>query len=279
MNTDRSRGRALDLVDRLAAVSTLIASLELLARPRVYEDANLMSWRVGQLRSRWLLRGPIGRVLAHLLAYRMFRALLVVRAVCSSGLILGAVRGRGARAVRTTLAVSSFPVTLRSPYGWDGADQMSAITFLASAARSWLPEIEPAVQRFFAFQLCLSYFASGAAKANSVEWRSGRALTGIASTEMYGNKALHEWLRRNPSVTVAAARGVIAAECAFPLVLVAPRRLRQLILTGGVLFHAAVAKTMGLNTFFWSFVALYPALENYCRSRRTDIDEKGLGRE
>ena len=267
-----ARGRgALGLVERLASISTLIASLELLARPRVYEDAHLMSWGVGQLRSRWLLSGPVGRTLAHLMAYRTFRALLVLRAIGSMGLVLGVVSGWRASVVNTTMAVSSILVMLRSPYGWDGADQMSAITFLGLAASSWLPEIEPAVRRFFAYQLCLSYFTSGVAKATSAEWRSGAALTGIASTEMYGNEAVYSWLKHKRWLRVSAARAVILGECAFPLVLVAPSRLRQVGLVGGILFHAVAAQIMGLNTFFWSFIAVYPALESYCRSRKWNL--------
>ena len=33
-----------------------------------------------------------------------------------------------------------------------------------------------------------------------------------------------------------------------------------LFLAWGVVFHIANAFTMGLNTFFWSFLATYPAL-------------------
>jgi hypothetical protein len=32
------------------------------------------------------------------------------------------------------------------------------------------------------------------------------------------------------------------------------------ILALGFVFHAASAATMGLNTFFWAFVATYPAV-------------------
>jgi hypothetical protein len=62
---------------------------------------------------------------------------------------------------------------------------------------------------------------------------------------------------------------VIVGECGFPLVLVASRPLRRAMLAGGLLFHAAVALLMNLNTFFWSFAAAYPALEGYCHSRET----------
>jgi hypothetical protein len=267
MSSVASTERALDRVERLASVSTLIASLELLARPGVYEDGNLMSWRVGQLRSRWFLNGFLGRFLRCLLTYNMFRAMLAVRAVSSACLVLKVVRGWPAAAVKTVMAVSSMPMMVRSPYGWDGADQMSALTFLALASRSWLPEIAPAIQRFFTFQLCLSYLSSGVAKAISPEWRSGTALTGIAGTEMYGNEAVHDWLRAHPSLAVAIARGVTACECAFPLILIAPRPLRRCGLLGGVVFHALAARVMGLNTFFWSFVAVYPAIEGYCNAR------------
>jgi hypothetical protein len=274
VRTNASTTRALDLVERLSAISTLISSLELWARPRLYDDANLMSWQVSQLRSPRLLRGPLGRVLARLLAYPMFRALLMFRAIGSFGLVMGRVSGRRARTVKTSMALSVFPVTLRSPYGWDGADQMAAITALALAGRSWLPEIEPTVQRFFAFQLCLCYFASGVAKATSPEWRSGSALTGISSTEMYGDPSFYRWLQGSHPRARLIARGVLVAGCAFPLILVVPSRVRQTVLVGGVFSHAVVAKVMGLNTFFWSFVSVYPALENYCRSREAEIEKR-----
>jgi hypothetical protein len=267
MNGVSPTARALDRVERLAAVSTLIASLELLARPRLYQDGNLMSWRVGQLRSRWFFVGPLGRILRVLLAYNVFRVMLLIRAVASATLVVEAVGGRPAAAVKTVMAVSSLPMMVRSPYGWDGADQMSALTFLALAARSWLPEITPAIQRFFTFQLCLSYLSSGVAKAISAQWRSGAALTGIASTQMYGNAAVHDWLRGHPALTAVVARSIIFSECAFPLILIAPRPLRRCGLLGGVFFHALAARIMGLNTFFWSFVAVYPAIDGYCNSR------------
>jgi hypothetical protein len=275
MSGAASTTRTLDHVERLAAVSTLIASLELLARPQVYQDGNLMSWRVGQVRSRRFLTGPVGRLLRFLLAYNAFRILLVVRAVGSACLVVSAVTGWPAAAVRTLMAVSSLPMMVRSPYGWDGADQMSALTFLALASRSWLPEIAPDVQRFFTFQLCLSYLSSGVAKAVSPGWRSGGALLGIVGTEMYGNDAVHDWLRAHPAVATAIARSVIGCECAFPLILVAPRPLRRCGLLGGVVFHALAARVMGLNTFFWSFVAVYPAVEGFCNARIDTIPGRG----
>lgn len=254
-------------VRRLAAASTLISSLELLARPELYRDDHLMSWDVGQLRSRGFVRGMSARALRPLMAYPVFRALLFGRVAASAALLTSSPGPTATALLTGTAAASSVAVTLRSPYGWDGADQMSSIMLVGLCAGSVLPELRPALNRFFAHQLCLSYLASGVAKAGSEEWRSGAALPGIASTRMYGNDRLFQLLRARPRWAKLLAWLVIVGECAFPLVLVVPRRARQAFMAAGLLFHAVVAVTMNLNTFFWSFAAAYPALEAHCRAK------------
>jgi hypothetical protein len=255
-------------VERLACVGTLISSLELLARPNLYKEGQLMSWEVGQLRSSRLVRGLSGRWMTRLMAYPVFRGLLALRLAASAILLVRPASQPKAGTLRFAVAASSIAITMRSPFGWDGADQMSSITFVGLTAASWLPELKSDMQRFLAYQLCLSYLASGVAKAVSPEWRSGTALTGIFSTRMYGDERIYRFLRDRPRWAALLSRVVIVGECAFSLALMAPRRVRRCILAGGLLFHFAVALTMNLNTFFWSFAAAYPALEAYCRSKR-----------
>ena len=251
-------------MQRLASIATLISSLELLARRELHEPGHLMSWEVGQLRSSHYVRGRRGRLISRLMALPAFRALLGLRVGASAALLL---RASGVGRLRFAVAASSIATTMRSPFGWDGADQMSALTFSGLTVASWLPELRPDVRRFFAYQLCLSYLASGAAKAVAPEWRSGAALTGIFSTKMYGDERVYRLLRERPVVAKYGSRAVIAAECSFPLVLVAPPPIRRCALAGGLLFHGIAALTMNLNTFFWSFAAAYPALEGHCRAK------------
>lgn len=265
-------GPELHAVQRLAAVATLISSLELLARPELHQDGQLMSWEVGQLRSPRFVRGRSGRWLARLMSYPAFRGLLLVRLAASVALLLAPAHRRRTGGLRFAVAASSIATTMRSPFGWDGADQMSAITFSGLTAASWLPELESDVRRFFAHQLCLCYLASGVAKAVSPDWRSGAALTGIFSTRMYGDERLYRLLRSRPPVAALASRAVIVGECAFPLVLVAPRPARRCMLAGAMTFHAAAALTMNLNTFLWAFAAAYPALDGHCRAKETCRD-------
>jgi hypothetical protein len=205
--------------------------------------------------------------MARLMSYPVFRMLLALRLGASAALLLLPASRSSAGTLRFTVAASSIVTTLRTPFGWDGADQMSSITFAGLTAESWLPELKSDMERFFAFQLCLCYLASGLAKAASPEWRSGTALPGILSTRMYGDERLYRFLRDRPRRAALLSWAVIIGESTFPLVLVAPRRLRQCVLGGGLLFHGAVALTMNLNTFFWSFAAAYPALEGYCRTK------------
>jgi hypothetical protein len=49
-------------------------------------------------------------------------------------------------------------------------------------------------------------------------------------------------------------------ECALPLLVFAGVRPCLLFIAAGMLFHFSTAIFMGLNDFFWSFVATYPAL-------------------
>jgi hypothetical protein len=56
---------------------------------------------------------------------------------------------------------------------------------------------------------------------------------------------------------------VVAAEVAFPLALPLGYPYGLVLLGWGVVFHAANALVMGINSFFWSFVATYPAIL-YC---------------
>jgi hypothetical protein len=56
---------------------------------------------------------------------------------------------------------------------------------------------------------------------------------------------------------------LITWESTFPLVLIVPRPVAYAMVASGVLFHLSNGFLMGLNDFFWLFVAAYPALL-YC---------------
>jgi hypothetical protein len=149
-----------------------------------------------------------------------------------------------------------------SPFGLDGSDQMATIIFVNLALARLLPTslASSAFLWVIALQGCLAYFTAGFAKLVSVPWRSGDAIAGISATRIYGPGIARLILADRPVLSVLLCWSVILTECVFPLCLVVPRPLALLMLAGGTLFHLAAGVTMGLNTFFWSFVATYPAI-------------------
>jgi hypothetical protein len=164
-----------------------------------------------------------------------------------------------------TVAGLSIAIGLRSPYGQDGADQMTVVTFggLTLAHVSGSPTAGKAFLWFVAGQACLSYMTAGLAKLGSAGWRDGSHLISIFNTQIYGFPQLATYLSTRPALATLLARFVIFAASCFPLVLLAPRPLAILFLLFGIMFHATAAVFMGLNTFLWSFLAAYPAIM-YC---------------
>jgi hypothetical protein len=80
---------------------------------------------------------------------------------------------------------------------------------------------------------------------------------------MYGCAPVGRFLAARPRLCAVLARGAVAFECLFPLALVLPLPMRLGLLAAGLLFHLLNGLFMGLNTFFWSFTATYPAIL-YC---------------
>lgn len=259
------------VIERLASVGVCISSLELLARRRQLTDTGLLSWRVSRLRQKWLVRGAVGQLLDLILAYPGVLGLICVRFGAGTALLLGQRSPRRRFAMTSAITLSSIGLTLRAPYGQDGSDQMSELTF-AAATLGNLPFLEGNVTVkesalwFIGLQTCLSFLTAGIAKTSSPMWRDGSALMGIFGTEAYGNHRLADYLRSHPRQTACMSRGIVIGECLFPLVLVAPRPLAHAGLVGGLIFHALTAQVMGLNTFLWSFGATYPAIA-YCNHR------------
>lgn len=101
---------------------------------------------------------------------------------------------------------------------------------------------------YLAAQTVLSYFVAGWVKLTNSEWRSGKALPRFLEHSGYRSKfpLLLSW-------------GIIVFECTFPLALFSP----SLALTYcglGAFFHLLNAYVLGLNRFFWVWIATYPAI-------------------
>lgn len=256
---------AMTWVLRIASCGVLLVTVETLVRRDVLRDEGLMSWPVGKLRKGYLVRKWVGDALEMVLRYPNICVLLAVRAVLAAAMVLAP-----AQAVRSPWLL--FPMALlvllfavRHPYGQDGADQMAVIIFigaaLATLGRGQLPVI--VYLWFLALQICLAYATAGIAKATAAGWRDGTFLVGVVATKIYGHEQLAAALAERPVLSRSLSRMLVAWESVFPIVLLVPRPIGYVMVASGFLFHLSNAFLMGLNDFFWMFVATYPALL-YC---------------
>lgn len=110
---------------------------------------------------------------------------------------------------------------------------------------------------FISLQLSLAYFAAGYHKTKDPKWKKGWAL------EKYINRYLHGTSIKTFIVKYKKSLSLLGwATIAFELLFVtgAFNTHLAIALCGfGILFHAAVSLSSGINEFFWVFVGCYPA--------------------
>lgn len=250
---------ALRAITMIASVGVCISGLELLSEAKLFRTGGLMSWEVSKLRHRGLQRAI--PALRPIFSTPGISTLISISVLSASLLLIGSLPScQGLFA--GLIALTYITLAIRSPYGLDGADQLTILTFsaIALASLSSGALAKEACLWFLTGQVCLAYFTSGAAKLSSADWRNGRALAGIMNTRIYGCSAIGSFLRQHPSSAAVISGGIIAMECAFELVLLLPEHLALVLVAAGFGFHLLAAMTMRLNTFFWSFVAIYPAI-------------------
>ena len=248
---------------RVAAVGIVIDVLEHLTDRRRFADDGLYAWTI--LRRR-LDRAPWLRGAADALCAGARRPVIVLGARLIAVAAVAALPAGSiafALALTVLLATQLYHFLRRAGHGIYGADQMNLI-IIATAWLAIVADGSPAGLRlglwFVVAQSCLSYYINGAAKLASRSWRSGRAIPAVFSTFTGGHAGLHRFFAPRPRWSLVVAWGTIAFECAFPLVLLVPDPLRLAILAAGVVFHASIAFTMGINLFVWAFVAPYVAM-------------------
>jgi hypothetical protein len=163
----------------------------------------------------------------------------------------------------SAIAASSLFMRWRRQLGDDGADQMILIMSTAFALSSILHSAPGALEAgayFVGAQACLSYVVAGVAKLLGPDWRAGNVIPLILATRTYGARRVASFLHRHALPTKILCWGTIALETSFVLAPVLPLPLLIALLAMGAGMHLGIAALMGLNGFFWAFVATYPAI-------------------
>ncbi|HEY1548363.1 MAG TPA: HTTM domain-containing protein [Kofleriaceae bacterium] len=240
----------IELTAWLAAIATAVAALELLAVRRALGDHGVFAWSV--LR-RELADAPAP---VRALADAMFgtRGTSIIVALQLASAIALPVFGPAAWiAFACTLAIA---VRFRGTYN-GGSDAMLVVVLLGLAiARAGWPRAGLA---YIAAQLVLSYAIAGIAKLGDPHWRRGDAFAILVALPAYGVPARLAALLARPVLGRLGAFATLAFECGFPIALV-NRTACIAALAVGVAFHLGNAIVFGLDRFWWTWLAAYPAV-------------------
>lgn len=250
---------SLHLIGRIASVGLALSSLEYLSMQREFRVGGVYD---GALLNKNLPVGLPGAFFRFLFSYPAFLGGIILRLLAAVLILSGAVRGPGETVLFLVATVTSLGLALRVPFGMEGSGQMLTIICAALTLRGLSPHdvlVQKAALWFLTLQACLAYLTAGLAKYHVPAWRDGSFLTGILRTRCYGNRALSKLLLSAWRARFCSAL-VIGFECAFPLVLLAGKPWAAAFLAAGIVFHASNAFVLGLNVFFWAFVATYPAI-------------------
>jgi hypothetical protein len=253
---------ALNLTARIAGAAILVSSLEYLAHRRILADEGLMSWEVTRHRRPCFISDGTGRFLDRLLAYPNVLGVLTIQSSLALGVCLTARPYTDLPVLLLGMTALAGLLAIRTPQGQDGADQMGLIMLTALSAGVMLksPLLDAVVMGFIAFQVLLSYFTAGSAKAMSPAWRRGTALRDILQGRTYGSVALGRLAGWFPGLCRFVSWSVIAVECTLPLIAFAGPYGRIGFVVIGIALHGSIAVLMGLNTFLIMFLATYPCV-------------------
>jgi hypothetical protein len=248
-----TREIAIELTAWLVAIATAVAALELLAVRRALGDGGVFAWSV----LRRELAGASTPIRAIADAIFGTRATLVIIALqLAAAIALPFVDHAEWLALACTIAIA---VRFRGTYN-GGSDAMLVVVLLGLAiARSGWPRAGLA---YIAAQLVLSYAIAGLAKLGDPHWRRGDAFAILVALPAYGVPAQLAKLLARPAIGRFGAFATLAFECGFPiaLVLVRDERTTCIALAVGAAFHLGNAIVFGLDRFWWTWLAAYPAL-------------------
>jgi hypothetical protein len=200
----------------------------------------------------------IQQSLEHLRGFRDEQGLFVAR----MGLCVLVIFGVASPWPLVGLALLSLMILQRfqGPYN-GGSDRMGLLALWCLVLSRLMPT--PALRELFfgylGVQLVLSYFIAGGVKIVNPDWRAGRALAQVFQFSAYPvSENLRRWAER-PRVLWVMSWAVMLFELTFPLTLLSKPALIA-GLTVAALFHLANACLFGLNRFFWTWLAVYPAI-------------------
>lgn len=108
-------------------------------------------------------------------------------------------------------------------------------------------------------QLCFVYMSTGLYKAMGEVWQNGTALYYILRVDEFSWPGMAERIYTHPALVVLGTYGTVLFEVLFSPSLF-NRWTRYAMVAAGFAFHLGITFFMGLVTFGWSMLSIYPLL-------------------
>lgn len=153
-----------------------------------------------------------------------------------------------------------FAIRFRGAFN-GGSDYMTMLTLVALFVALLSPSnlTYSFMLMYLAIQVILSYFLAGVAKIKDSDWRSGIAIANIINGPNYVPPLFIKKFLNLKLVSKVFCWLVISFELLFPLIILIPNYL-WIVFCGLLIFHFINFIIFGLNRFFFSWLATYPAV-------------------
>ncbi|MCU4188632.1 hypothetical protein M9Q43_05570 [Flavobacterium sp. HXWNR29] len=249
------------VISRIAALSSILASLEWLSLYKHFRPNGIFSWEIHKI---WAKKNRDRLALSFNFIFKYPNILFVIFTQLIVALII-LFKQQSDLSIAISmgyLAFTYFLITYRGVNGFNGADSTSKIVFTIltlcfAVSSTWVFQVG---LFFITFQLILAYFTPGFLRLVKKNWWNGRYLRNILRLETFGNKRLWEFCDRYTVTYKIISWLLILFECSVIIIIFVPLPWLIVWLCCALLFHIINAVVMGLNNFPLAFLALYPAI-------------------
>ncbi|ARV16643.1 hypothetical protein [Polaribacter sp. SA4-12] len=257
---------AFSLVIYLSAISLSISSLEWLWLSKKFKNNNFYGWNVREVGSPFYGNTFVSNILGKLFKYPNVLLFFILQLSASISILVSIFYQFDIFLECLLIAISLIVLSLRNSDGTMGSDQITKIVFVVGVIAYGFntQNIYQISLYFITSLLFVAYLTSGWIRILQPTWRNGKDLMVVLRQHTYGNKTAWKLGKKHPKLIGFVSLLILIFECFIPITLILPIEWVFFYLFLGVLFHFMNAVILGLNTFFWSFIALYPALIWVC---------------
>lgn len=254
----------LELIAQIASIGIIVNSFELINRRHLFHNNNLFSWvLINQLRPSLARHSSVNQLINFCVRYPNIFWLIGLRLI-SAFIILFFQTEYWLVSIAvwflylSGILIFHIRVVIRTGY-----TVFLQVILVSISMQRLFPNsstLEVACICAIAIQCCLVYFENGLTKLKEVNWKQGSAIYNIIRNPLYISPITKLSILEKSTFLKILSWSVLLFEMAFPMSLLGGNTSLIIFLGFGLVFHFINSWILGLGSFFWTFVAAYPAI-------------------